>query len=179
MERQLNFTVVSILVNKMINVEEVDVKERLGLLKEIYVQTQNWARHNETLIIATNTILLGAIGAIIANYLRVNVEYSLDIFWLPLIISFIGIITTIYLSRKYRLAITRVVVYEKYFKMHEDFPRIRDLVKEYSEINAKWESAFVPEYLNHPPKFGAASSWFFLIVHTAIFGSCFFKLFSF
>lgn len=145
-------------------------KERLTLQKEIYVQTQNWARHNETLIIATNTVLLGAIAAISANYFKAKSDYSSEILWLPLLIAYIGILTTIYLSRQYKLAITRVVVYEKYFKMQDACDEISKIVKAYSMPNAKWEVAFVPEYLSSPPKFGAASSWFFLIVHLTIFG---------
>lgn len=147
-----------------------DPKERLTLRKEVYVQTQNWARHNETLIIATNTVLLGAIAAISANYFKNTGDYSLNILWLPLLIAITGIFTTVYLSRQYKLAITRVVAYEKYFKMHDECDQMPEIVKEYSKPCAQWCKTFVPEYLSKPPKFGAASSWFFLVVHLAIFG---------
>lgn len=145
-----------------------DPKERLTLLKEIYVQTQNWARHNETLIIATNTVLLGAIAAISANYFKAKNDYSSEILWLPLLIACTGILTTIYLSRQYKLAITRVVVYEKYFKMHDACDKISEFTRAYSTPCARWDDTFVPKYLSTPPKFGAASSWFFLVVHLAI-----------
>ena len=147
-------------------------KERLTLLKEIYVQTQNWARHNETLIIATNTVLLGATAAISANFFKAEAAYSPNLVWLPFVISLIGLVSTIYLSRQYKLAITRVVVYEKYFKLHDqfkdEFNDIQNIAKEYSTPCAQWTKSFVPEYLNTPPKFGAASSWFFLLVHLII-----------
>lgn len=158
-----------------------DAKERLTLLKEVYVQTQNWARHNETLIIATNTVLLGATAAICANYFKAKADYAPDLFWLPLVLACVGLVTTVYLSRQYKLAITRVVVYEKYFKLHaqfkDEFNDIENIVKEYSTPCAPWIKTFVPEYLNKPPKFGAASSWFFLFVHLAILVICAIKLF--
>ena len=148
-----------------------DPKEQLTLRKEVYVQTQNWARHNETLIIATNTVLLGAIAAISANYFKNASDYSSNILWLPLFIALTGICTTVFLSRQYRLAITRVVVYEKYFKMHQACTQMPAIVRDYSTKCAKWSETFVPEYLSNPPKFGAASSWFFLAVHLVIFGA--------
>ena len=146
-----------------------DPKERLSLRKEVYVQTQNWARHNETLIIATNTVLLGAIAAIASNYFKNSGDYSVNILWLPLFVSATGVITTLYLSRQYKLSITRVLVYEKYFKMHDPCEKISEIAKDYSLSYAQRVGTFVPEYLCNPPKFGAISSWFFLLVHALIF----------
>lgn len=177
---------------------EFDQKDKVNLQKEIYIQTQNWARHNETLIIATNTVLLGAMAATAANFFKATSDYSSSIIWLPLLISMTGIVTTCYLSRQYKLAITRVVVYEHYFEMvvgnldivesaRAVFEKSKqtdtaatpvnksaDALKEYPG----WGSGFVPEYLNNPPKFGAASSWFFLIVHLIIFCSSVYKIWS-
>lgn len=140
-----------------------------SLQKEVYVQTQNWSRHNETLIIATNTVLLGAIAAISANYFKAAKDYSSGIYWLPFVIAGVGIVVTIYLSRQYKLAITRVIAYEKFFKLHEDCDGMQEIAKLHSGFCAKWYRTFVPEYLASPPIFGAASSWFFLFVHLCIF----------
>jgi hypothetical protein len=145
-----------------------DPKERLTLQKEIYVQTQNWARHNETLIIATNTILLGAAAAIAANFFKNPDSYSRFLPWLPFAIACIGLVMTFYLSWQYKLALTRVVVYEKYFKFHDSCAGIKEIASAHKSFMKTWDETFVPEYLNMPPKFGAASTYFFIFLHLVI-----------
>jgi hypothetical protein len=160
---------------------EFDNKDQLNLQKEIYIQTQNWARHNETLIIATNTVLLGAVAATAASFFNATTYYSINIFWFTFLIALTVVITTCYLSRQYKLAISRVVAYEKYFGMQEncDFMAtlIKELFKQRPRVVGKWGGSFVPEYLHNPPVFGAASSWFFLMAHLIIFCGSGYKIF--
>lgn len=146
----------------------LNTNERTGLWKEVYVQTQVWVKHYESLIIAINTILLGAAAAIAANFFQNRGSYSSDLFWLILCIALVGIVMTSYLSWQYKLALTRVVVYEKFFGLHNVCPGIDEFTAQHRIWGKLWERTFVPEYLNNPPRFGAASTHFFLAIHFAI-----------
>lgn len=151
-------------------------EQKLAMKKEIYVQTQNWARHNETLIIAANTVLLGAIAAISTIYFRQPNEYTKYLMCLPQIISALGLLITFYLSRQYNLAISRVVVYEKYFNMHDKCDAISEATKDYSIPWAEWGNTFVPKYLHNAPVYARITGIFFYAVHILILGFSFILL---
>lgn len=138
---------------------------------EVYIQTQNWARHNETLIIAANTILIGAAAAIATVFFKSHANMHALTICIPLSISIIGIFITLHLSKQYCEAITRIVVYEKYFGMHQTDHQFNLISKEYSKPSCKWTKGFVPNYLHSPPT-GAASTKIFIIINSLIAISC-------
>lgn len=154
-----------------------DPKEMLTLQKEIYIQSQHWARHNETLIIATNTVLLGAVAAIFTIYFRNSPGYKLGIFLLPLIISLLGLVATTSLSRQYRDAISRLVVYENFFGMHKENKDILKVLDDYPTLKNDWGNSFVPECFHQPLTRPRPPSTFFFIVHTVIFAFSWHMLF--
>jgi len=145
-----------------------NLKEKLALQKEVYVQTQNWARHNETLIVATNTVLLGAAAAFFTIYFRTSTQYSPWIFSLPGVISILGLIITGYLTVQYNNSISRLVVYEKYFGMHKDNAGISEVLTCLPSLKERWGESFVPKFYHQPIKGLRATSWFFLVVHLIV-----------
>ncbi len=154
--------------------EKLPPEVSLDFKKEIYIQTQSWARHNETLIVATNTVLLGALAAIWPNMYGESCQLlSRNAYFLPPLISLAGIIITVILSLQYKAAITRVVVYERYFGLHADgeLGSLTDTIFGNCSKNTSkhWGSSFVPDYLNKPPRFGSKTCICFFLIHSLIF----------
>lgn len=154
-----------------------DLKENLGIKKEIYSETQNWARHNETMIVATNTILLGATAAIASNYLKTVAPQN---FIFPMFLAFIpliGLIITWYLTGQYKNAISRIIVYETCFGLHGNCEVTNSALEilQSPSIKKKWckgqeETPFVPKYLHNLSWYGAMSTPIFSTINFALIG---------
>jgi hypothetical protein len=155
-------------INDSQDIKPPDIVEPSAIEKEVYIQTQHWTRHNETLIVATNTVLLGALAAIGANYFKDINAFSHKVYIIPLLVSLAGIGLTIFLSRQYVLSVSRVVAYEKYFKLHTENKKFDCIAVKTRWWKSSWEKTFVPEYLEDFPTYGPITSWFFLLIHIAI-----------
>jgi|SRR5690606_6697945 hypothetical protein len=141
---------------------------RAEFIRTIYAETQSWARHNETLIIGSNTVLLTVCAALFGGKYNMDGKNNLLLYGLALCIGILGLVTTNYLSKEYRRAICRIVAYERYFWMHVPDEQMASFSGCYCDKWAHWGDSFVPKYLHSPPAYGAKSSLFFLLVHTAI-----------
>lgn len=148
-------------------------------IRELYVQTQNWARHNENLIIATNAVIFSGIAAIFTSIIKSHLN-GWHLLLLPAI-SIFGICLTHVLNRRYMLSIRRLVAYEKLFGFHKPLrnPIVLtalngetaaiDYVSDKQSIDqvalCKWGRCLVPDYLHEPPKYGPESVKIFQTLH--------------
>lgn len=146
------------------------IEHKLDFKKEVYSQTQSWARHHETLILTINTVVLGALAVIWQDLLKdQSIKYPMHLMRL---FSLLGFLITSYLWNQYRDAIKRIVIYERYFGMHE---------KEKSRFNKNiflgfksslekgWGDEFVPSYLNKSPGLRPYTGSFLMGIYLVIF----------
>ncbi|MGE0073242.1 MAG: hypothetical protein AB7S55_09320 [Thiomonas sp.] len=133
-----------------------DPKENLQIKKEIYAQTQNWARHNEMLIVATNTILLGAVAGIYSSHFKNFSLAGFDFYVFLLTLPILGLIITIHLNREYINAIDRIIKYETYFGLHASCSEIQKI----SNNDCRWGASFIPNYLHNHRRFSASTITF-------------------
>lgn len=151
-------------------IDDYKKHELTPTIRELYIQTQHWARHNENLIIATNAAVLSAIGAIATSLIKNDLNLTTEFLLLFGTISLFGFILNTILNHRYMRSINRLVAYEKFFGFHAPF-KYRDTT--WQEVSLKdsasnWES-LVPEYLKKPPTLAPVSVWLFWSLYVVIF----------
>lgn len=144
-----------------------DSRIRAELLRQVYTETQNWARHNEMLVVGVNTVLLGGWSAIFASAAQASTSIDIKVFWATIVLSIFAFVVTLKLNSQYKNAINRVVVYERYFLLHDqDCIVMHQLNKD--NDRASWGDAFVPKYLHYPPGIFDRSASVFFVAHIGL-----------
>jgi len=134
----------------------------MQIYKELYVQAQNWARHNEILIISSNTILATAGFTFLSA--GISIKNDSNFFhWISLAVSLIGTALSLILSNRFHASLRRVIIYEKKFKLHQ--PTENSFIESIGKIDVKWGDCWVPKYLHNPPRIGLTTPILFLIIY--------------
>lgn len=140
-------------------------KEHNETILELYIQTQDWARHNENLISVTNVLILGGIGALSVEYLK---EAKVSLIIIAMITASIGISLAIILNSRYIASIRRLVVYENYFGFHQYDKSIQEAANSYAP---KWGISLVPSEFHAVPNFSPVTS-LFLAMYGGVLIAC-------
>jgi hypothetical protein len=132
---------------------------------ELYIQTQDWARHNENLISVTNVLILGGIGALSVDYFK---EAKSSLIIIAGITALIGTSLAIILNSRYIASIRRLVVYESYFGFHQYDKGIQEAANSYAP---EWGISLVPSEFHAVPKFSPVAS-LFLAMYSGVLIAC-------
>lgn len=169
--KKMNITYTCIVSNPEFEIsaknEPLKYDEFTPTVRELYIQTQHWTRHNENLIVATNALMFSAIGAVAVALFK-NPETLKNLVIIMAVISLIGMVLTYILNRRYMFSVERLVMYEKLFGFHKKESAIDNI----GSKPLNWGSCFIPKYLQDAPKFAPESAIFFLILHVLLLIAC-------
>ena len=151
------------------NLDEYKNIELAPSIRELYIQSQHWARHNENLIIATNGLILSGIAAIVTSAIKNGQALNEQYLLLLASISSIGIVLTLILNRRYLRSVERLVSYEALFGFHKKLNDSEQVaLNQLKTGNPQWGECLVPFYLHERPKRAPESVVFFGAVHVLV-----------
>ena len=126
-------------------------------VRELYTQSQLWARHYETLMVSTNVLLVTAASVFSGLALRDDavLHRVFALFGVPVLMSVVGIFLTRTLFKLCALCIERLIAYENALNCFDS-----------SKLVAlPWGGSLVPAALMRLPVRMPASARFFVGLH--------------